>query len=126
MLQICIITIAGLFTVLILKKDKPEYAALIVMLVSFLIAIKVLDVMEVVLEEIRDWSRLLQGNMIYIQLLLKMIGITYLCEFAANLCKDAGNAALGNHIELFGKVMIMAAGIPVMKQLLELLAEVLK
>lgn len=126
MIQVCIMAIAGMFAGLILKKDKPEMAAVIILLISLCIGIKVFGVVELLLEEIRDWSSLLAGNDIYIGLLLKMIGITYLCEFASNLCKDNGYSALGNHIELFGKVTIMIAGLPVMKTMLTMIEEVMR
>ena len=32
MIQICVLAIAGLFAALIIKKDKPEFAVLIIML----------------------------------------------------------------------------------------------
>ena len=44
MIQICVLAIAGLFAALIIKKDKPEFAVLIIMLVSFFIAIRILTV----------------------------------------------------------------------------------
>ena len=126
MIQVCIMAIAGIFAGLILKKDKPELAAVIIMLISFCIGIRVFGVVEMLIEEIQGWAKLLDGNDVYIGLLLKIIGITYLCEFASNLCKDNGYSALGNHIELFGKVTIMVAGLPVMKTMLSMIEEVIR
>ncbi len=113
MLEICVLALAGLFASIILKKDKPEYATLIIILVSFFIAIRVIGVLGKAVEELRNWESILGGNAAYISLLLKLIGITYICEFAANLCKDSGHSALSSHIELFGKIAIMVAGFPV-------------
>ncbi len=120
MIQICVLAIAGLFAALIIKKDKPEFAVLIIMLVSFFIAIRILTILGNV-EELESWESILGGNIAYISLLLKIIGITYVCDFAANLCKDSGYAALSNHIELFGKVAIMVAGFPVIRIMIDML-----
>ncbi len=89
MIQICVLAIAGLFAALIIKKDKPEFAVLIIMLVSFFIAIRILTVLGNAVEELESWESILGGNIAYISLLLKIIGITYVCDFAANLCKDS-------------------------------------
>ena len=121
MIQVCMIAAAGMFAAIIIKKDKPEYATLIILLVSFLIALKVVGVLSGVLDEIQAWSNLLQENVIYVNLLLKLIGITYLCEFATNICKDAGYSTLSSHVELFGKIMIMMAGLPVVKTMIEMI-----
>ena len=121
MIQVCVIAAAGMFAAIIVKRDKPEYATLIILLVSFLIALKVIGVLGDVLEEIQVWRNLLQENVVYVNLLLKLIGITYLCEFAANICRDAGYSTLSSHVELFGKVMIMMAGVPVIKTMMEMI-----
>lgn len=125
MLQVCMLVFAGVFAALILKKDKQEYAVLIIIIVSIFIALKVLGILNESLIQIETWEELLNGNWVYIKLLLKLIGITYLCEFASNICKDAGYSALSNHIELFGKVAIMTAGLPIIKTMLKLLEDIL-
>lgn len=126
MLQVCTLAFVGLFAALVLKKDKPEYATMVILLVSFFIAMKIMGILEEILGQLEEWGTLLQANWVYVKLLLKMIGITYLCEFAANLCKDSGYSALSNHIELFGKIAIMIAGLPVIKSMLEILEEILR
>lgn len=126
MIQVCVMSAAGMFAAIIIRKDKPEYATLIILLVGFLIALKVVGVLDGMLEEIQSWSQLLQENVVYVNLLLKLIGITYICEFAANICKDAGYATLSSHVELFGKVMIMMAGLPVIKTMMEMIEGMLQ
>lgn len=125
MLQICVLAIAGLFAALIIKKDKPEYASFIIMLVGFFIAIRVLWVFEGVARELEDFRELISQNTTYVRLLLKLVGITYVCDFASSLSKDAGHSALANHIELFGKAAIMVAGLPVIKIMIEMLEEIM-
>lgn len=126
MLEICVLALAGLFASIILKKDKPEYATLVIILVSFFIAIRVLGVLGKAVEELKNWESILGGNAAYISLLLKLIGITYICEFAANLCKDSGYSALSSHIELFGKIAIMVAGFPMIRIMIDMLEGIMR
>ncbi|MDE7478324.1 MAG: stage III sporulation AC/AD family protein [Lachnospiraceae bacterium] len=126
MIQICVLAVAGLFAALIIKKDKPEFASLIIILVSFFIAIRILAVLGNAVGELENWESILGGNISYISLLLKIIGITYVCDFAANLCKDSGYSALSNHIELFGKVAIMVAGFPIIRIMLDMLEGIMR
>lgn len=121
MLQVCVLAIAGIFAALIIKKDKPEYASFIIMLVGVFIAIRVLLVFEGVAQELESFQELISQNTIYVKLLLKLVGITYVCDFASSLSKDAGYSSLANHIELFGKVAIMVAGLPVIRMMIEML-----
>ena len=126
MIWICVTASAGLFAALVLKKDKPEYALFVILLTSLLLALRVIGALEVVIEEIQHWNVLLGDKSQYVNLLLKLIGITYLCELAANLCKDAGYGTLSNHIELFGKITIMVSGLPVLKLMIEMLVDMMK
>ena len=58
---------------------------------------------------------------IYLGTLLKMVGITYIAEFASGICRDAGFSALGTQVEMFGKLSILAVSAPVLQALLETL-----
>lgn len=48
-----------------------------------------------------------------------MIGITYISEFSADICKDAGHQAIASQIQIFGKLTIMAVSMPVFVNLLD-------
>ena len=125
MFVVCITASAGLFAALILKKDRPEYAVFVIVLTSLLLALRIMGVLETVMGELQQWDTLLGEKRQYVNLLLKLIGITYLCEFAANLCKAAGYGTLSNHIELFGKITIMVSGLPVLKLMIEMLEDMM-
>lgn len=55
----------------------------------------------------------------YLTVLLKVIGITYICEFSADICKDAGYQAVAGQIEVLGKLSVMFAGLPVLFAVIE-------
>jgi len=121
-----IMTIAGLgiITVVLaiqLKSIKPEYGIYLsvagVLLIFFYSIGKLTGILEF-LDKIRSY---IQVNEMYVSILLKIIGITYIAEFAGNVCKDAGYSAIGNQIEIFGKLMVLAVSMPILLALLETL-----
>ena len=61
---------------------------------------------------------------LYIGILLKMVGITYIAEFGANLCNDAGYHAVGNQIEFYGRLMILAVSIPILMTLIDTISSI--
>lgn len=61
----------------------------------------------------------------YIGTIIKMIGVAYLAEFGAQVCRDAGESAVAAKIELAGKVVIVTYSIPVLVALLNLLASIM-
>ncbi len=60
-------------------------------------------------------------NQYYYKILFKIIGITYLCEFASGICKDAGYQSISAQVELLGKMMILVSGMPILVTIIETL-----
>ncbi|AIM15565.1 stage III sporulation protein AD [Bacillus sp. X1(2014)] len=58
-------------------------------------------------------------NLVYVETILKIIGIAYIAEFAVQVTKDAGQGAVASKIELAGKVIILAMAIPILTVLIE-------
>lgn len=123
-MDIMTITGLGIITVVLaiqLKSIKPEYGIYLsvagVLLIFFYSIGKLTGILEF-LDKIRSY---IQVNEMYVGILLKIIGITYIAEFAGNVCKDAGYSAIGNQIEIFGKLMVLAVSMPILLALLETL-----
>jgi len=55
--------------------------------------------------------------------LIKVLGISYLCEFAAQTCRDAGEEGLGQKVILAGRIAVMTLMLPVMNALAGLLLQ---
>ena len=54
-----------------------------------------------------------------------MVGITYIGQFSAGICRDAGHQATAGQIELFCKLSVMVLSIPVLMALLDTIQEFL-
>lgn len=59
----------------------------------------------------------------YFTQLLKMLGVAYASEFAATICRDAGQQSIAGMIELFAKLSIVALSIPGLVFLVETLEQ---
>ena len=56
---------------------------------------------------------------VYLTTILKIIGITYVAEFGAQICRDSGQGALATKVELAAKVIIMMMAVPIMAAILD-------
>ena len=75
--------------------------------------------MQVILDTLAMIRDSIQVNPVYLDTLLKMIGIAYVAEFSSGICKDAGYGSVGSQIEMFGKLSILAVSMPVFGALIE-------
>ena len=119
MIKIAVLGITGILLALFLKDNRPVFAVLISMascMLIFFCAVEKLRYLSESLQQLQSYTNIKDA---YVKILFKMIGITYVAEFAMNICKDAGYAAVGNQIELFAKLSILVLSIPVLTVFLE-------
>ena len=107
MIKIGMIGIAAVFLALLLKKEKGELALLVGIVAS-------------VLRELMDT---LPVDPALLKALLKMLGITYVADFSASVCREAGYGSVAGQIELFAKLSIVALSIPELGVLLRLIEQ---
>ena len=124
-LTIGILGIAGALLAVELKGLKGEYGIYLVAAVGLVIFFYGVTKLKTVIETIRQVQSYIRLNRMYLEVLLKMIGITYIAEFASGICKDAGYQTIAGQIETFAKLTILALGMPVLTALLETVREFL-
>ena len=117
--RIIIIALMGVILAMFLKTQKPEYSVFLSLCIAALILFCVLGLFTSAKEQLSSLSAYLTKDNQYFGLLFKMIGITYLSEFCSGICKDAGYQAIGSQIEVFGKLTILLAGLPILMTLIE-------
>ena len=108
--------------VIILLRHENKELAIVLSLMSgiFIFALTVLELNNVLIE-IKSITQNFHINPIYPTILFKIIGIAYICEFASQICIDAGEKSIADKIEVGGKILIMSASIPILNDLLEII-----
>ncbi|WML46397.1 stage III sporulation protein AD [Neobacillus sp. PS3-40] len=119
-----IVKIVGLalvatFLALILKEQKPNFAFLLVIFVGCTIFLFLVDKIYEIITMLEKLAVNAKVNMVYVETILKIIGIAYIAEFAAQITKDAGQGAISSKIELAGKIIILAMAIPILTVMIE-------
>jgi stage III sporulation protein AD len=125
MIQAALFGIIASITAMKIKTIRPEIGVVIGMVSAVILALygfremkQILDVFET----IRTYSGIPKT---YFRILLKLIGISFLCEISSNLCKDAGQASIGKQIEFAGKLSILVVSIPIFQALLTTIQKLL-
>ena len=119
MIRIAVIGVGAAFLAVWVKSIRSEYSVWVLLAAGILIGSALLGKLELIVEELQFLHSYFSSYGSYIKLLVKIIGITYLAEISADLCRDAGANVLASQIELFGKVSILVLCMPVMTSLLE-------
>lgn len=113
------LVILAIILALLIKSKSPELSTIVsIGLCLFIISISV-SRLKVIAELINSISEYINIDRSYISVLLKMIGISYICEFASGISKDAGYSAVSSQIELVGKLTMLAIGLPIVLNVID-------
>ena len=118
-LRIAALGTAGVLLGITVKGAKPEFALLVTVGAGLCILAGTVGKMQYLLGMLAQMKSYLPVDSSYLNTLLKMLGITYVGQFSAGICKDAGYQTLAVQIELFARLAVLAVSMPVLLALLE-------
>ncbi len=124
-LKISLFGITAVLLALVLKSCKPEYSQYASIAVCLLIVLFVGTKLEILIAYAEKMQNMVRLDNSHMDTVLKMVGITYVADFAANICKDCGYQAIAGQIELFAKLSILVLGMPVILAFMETIGELL-
>ena len=119
------IALVALIIIVLLKQYKPEYTIYISLLAGSLIILLVMDKLTGIINLLQSLANKTSINSAFLSLLIKITGIAFLSEFAVSICKDSGEAAIANKIEIGTKIIIISMSIPIITSLLEIILKLL-
>lgn len=124
-MKIAAIAIGGVIMAAIVKAFKPELSLYVVLATIIVIFLMAMDKLTAVFQFLRS----VYGEMTYgrefFPIIIKVLVVAYLADFTSQLCKDAGEAAIGSKVELAGKIVIFYLSMPVLLAILELINSIL-
>ena len=119
MIQVGIIGALGTLFAIQFQNDKKEYGIYIGVGISIFIFFNVVGKMESIVSIAKEVGSYIRIEGTYMNTLVKILGVTYVAEFAAVICKDTGHNTLATQIEMFGKLTILTMSLPVLLALLK-------
>ena len=117
--------LATAITALIVRQVKPEIALVVGLCGGIIMILMLVDSITNIISVFNSLvskSGLSSGIFAAV---LKIIGIGYITEFSANLCNDSGASSIGNKILLAGKILILISALPIVMNLINIIAELL-
>ena len=121
--MICGIVLAALTLSLVLNRDAPAIAFLLVLTAGVLLLLRVFRTAG---DAARQFSGLLEQCGLEPALYLpvcRAVGIAVVVRILAALCRDAGQSALAAKVEIAGAVLALSVCLPLLTQVLGLITE---
>ena len=108
---------------MVVRIQQPQMAGLCAAAAGLILvasALESLKDLQGVFARLTELGGLKEG---YLGTLLKVLGVSYAAEMAAQLCEDLGEVGLARKVELAGKLSVFSLTAPLLMTLLEMILE---
>ena len=125
-LKISALGIVSAVFIIIIKRTHPEIALQLSIAAGIVIFLFSLDYLREVVTFIRDFSEKFEFAYDSILLVIKIIGVAYICEFTIQILKDAGESSIASKVELAAKLIVIVISLPLLSTFLDLVLGLLE
>ena len=116
--SIGVLAVVAVIVALTLRPKNAEIALMLTVACAVLILLAVLSQAGQIIGTVNSIVAAAQINTGYIAILLKVVGICLLTEFAVNTCRDAGCQSLAGNVSLAGKLLVTVTALPLYTDIL--------
>lgn len=117
--QVVGVGLTGAMLAVYVKERNKEVAVLISLATGLIIFIFALSKVGAVLQVLEELAARAEINIFYLSTVLKIMGIAYIAEFGAQVCRDAGEGSTATKIEFAAKILVMVLALPIIVAILE-------
>ena len=123
--KIVMLALTAAMFALTIRSKQPEMAMQISIICGLVIFIYIVNYLSVSVKFINDMLSTYNISSDSFGIVLKIIGISYICEFAVQILKDAGESSVAARVELAGRVLIVVMTLPMLKAFLSMISGLL-
>lgn len=108
----------GIFVIMLIREIKPEYTVIASIFIGSFILLQTVPFAGKLLE----FAKIQMGSNIndsYIGLIYKAIGVSFLCQYVSELCRESGLDSISSKTELFGKIYLTLLSLPLIEKIIE-------
>ncbi len=120
-LKIAFIGVIAGVLVAAVRQKQPELGMQTGIVAGLIIFIYVLDYIVTAVDYVKDIVSTYSIPMDAITIVIKIVGIAYICEFAVHVLKDTGENALAAKVEIAGRVFIVVLSLPVLSAFMNMI-----
>ncbi|MDD6620583.1 MAG: stage III sporulation AC/AD family protein [Eubacteriales bacterium] len=126
MIKISGIVIIALLLSVLLRNYRSEFSLLVVICASIIIFIMISEDLNTIVVRFSEITEGVTGTKQYINLMLKVLGISLIAQLLSDLCRDSGESALATQTETAAKVIILIISFPLFESVIEIVTGLLK
>lgn len=125
MLRIPIWLTACALVIMVVRQNRPEFAVAATIVAGVIAFFMMKEELGGFVQWIDEMGRVTAAPDGITETMLKAGGIALICEFASDMCSDAGEKAIAGRIDMAERVLLATLCLPVASRLLEEMLRIL-
>lgn len=128
-MEITVLSVVAVLAAIVsqlIRKNSPEISTVLTIGAGVLIASNVIGESLPFIHQIQALLRQVPTQMQYAGILVKVLGVCLLVQFASDACRDAGESSLASGVEFAGRVAVALLALPMFEDVLELALSFMK
>lgn len=118
-IKIVIFALIALFFIIIIQQSRKDFAIIISLFVGVSIFIFTFGKFNAIILFLQDIALKANINTVYLNIVLKILAISYIASFCSEICRDSGSNNIASKVEFGGKVLILFLAVPILMAVLQ-------
>ena len=119
-ISVCGFCIASVLACKALENDSKQLKIVLMLVVSSVFLLSSIGFISQIVSAVSSLFNAAKIDDMYIKIIFKCLGVTYLTQFASDYCKDCGESSISSQVMLAGKVSVLVISLPLFKAFVEI------
>lgn len=118
-IKIAFFSLTALFFIIIIQQSRKDLSIIISLFVGVSIFIFIFGKFNAIILFLQEIALKANINTVYLNIVLKILAISYIASFCSEICKDAGSSNIASKVEFGGKILILFLAVPILMAVLQ-------
>lgn len=114
-IAVCGFCIASVIAIKAIENDNRQIKPMLTLTVSVILLLLSAGFVSQILSAVSSLFESAKIDSLYIKIIFKSLGVTYIAQFASDFCKDCGENAISSQVILAGKISVLVISLPLFK-----------
>lgn len=115
----------ALAIIVTVRREREDLAIQISIVAGTLIFLYMISRISSVLQLLQELAIKANIDFVYLDIVFKILAISYLASFCSEICRDAGEGNLASKVEFAGKILILVLAIPILMAVLQSILKIM-
>ena len=118
-IKIAFFSLTALFFIIVIQQSRKDLAIIISLFVGVSIFVFIFGKFNAIILFLQEIALKANINTVYLNIVLKILAISYIASFCSEICKDAGSNNIASKVEFCGKILILFLAVPILMAVLQ-------